>query len=67
MTKSNKVKGILRTGIIIGFIYVLFVLYLLFVSDRVEKLENKSSDDPVYYSLKIGDQSKIYVILDAGD
>lgn len=53
--KAQKIRGILKTGIVIGLIYILFVLYLLFVSDRVEKLEKRSNDDPVYYSLKIGD------------
>ena len=55
MMKAQKIREILKTGIVIGLIYIMFVLYLLFVSDRVEKLENRSSDDPVYYSLKFGD------------
>ena len=55
MKNAKKLRGVLKTGLIIGLIYILFVLYLLFVSDRVEKLENRSSDEPVYYSLKIGD------------
>lgn len=46
-------KG-LKTGLIIVAIYVLFVLYLLFVSDRVEKLDNPPSEEPVQISLKNG-------------
>ena len=55
MMNTKKLRGVLKAGIIIGLIYILFILYLLFVSDRVEKLENRSSNEPVYYSLKIGD------------
>lgn len=53
MEKSIK-KGICTALIIIG-IYVLFVLYLLFVSDRVEKLDNRSKDEVRVVALKIGD------------
>mgnify|MGYP007056173267 CR=1 FL=1 len=52
MTKS--VKEGLKTGIVIVLIYVLFVLYLLFVSDRVEKLDNRSSEEQTQITLKIG-------------
>ena len=45
----------LRTGLIIVGIYLLFILYLLFVSDRVEKLDNKFFDKQLNYSLKIGE------------
>lgn len=55
MAKTQKIKGIIRTGVVIAFIYLLFVLYLLFVSDRIEKLENKSNNSPVQCSLKIGE------------
>lgn len=55
MAKTQKIKGYIKTGIIIAFIYLLFVLYLLFVSDRIEKLDNKSYDDPIQNSLKIGE------------
>lgn len=54
MNMLNNVRKGLKTGIIIFLIYVLFVLYLLLVSDRVEKLESRSSNDPVQFSLKIG-------------
>lgn len=50
----NNIRKGLKTGIIIFLIYVLFVLYLLLVSDRVEKLESRASDEPVQFSLKIG-------------
>ena len=50
--KNKKVKDIVRTGIIILFIYLLFIAYLLCVSKRVEKLENNSSDIK-NYSLKV--------------
>lgn len=53
MGKSIK-KGIC-TGLIILGIYVLFVLYLLFVSNRVEKLDNRSQDEVKIVALKIGD------------
>lgn len=46
-------KG-LKTGLIILAIYVLFVLYLLFVSDRVEKLDNRSNEEQSQITLKIG-------------
>ena len=52
MTKS--VKEGLKTVLVIAFIYVLFVLYLLFVSDRVEKLDNRSYDEQTEITLKIG-------------
>ena len=53
MAKSIK-KGI-RTGLIIVGIYLLFVLYLLFVSNRVEKLDNHSYEETRALTLKIGD------------
>ena len=52
MAKSIR-KG-LKTGLIIFAIYLLFVLYLLFVSDRVEKLDNRSQEEQIQNSLKIG-------------
>lgn len=55
MAKTQKIKGIIKTGVVIAFIYLLFILYLLFVSDRIEKLENKSINEPIQYSLKIGE------------
>ncbi len=55
MIKGIKIKKGIQTVLIIISIYILFVLYLLFVSDRVEKLDNKSNDEEVYYSLKIGE------------
>lgn len=55
MAKTQKVKEIIRTGVIIGIIYILFILYLLFVSDRIEKLDNKSKNEKIEYSLKIGE------------
>ena len=51
---NEKLKQRLRTGVVIVLIYVLFILYLLLVSNRVEKLDSRSEDAPVYYSLKIG-------------
>ena len=51
---NEKLKQRLRTGVVIVLIYVLFILYLLLVSNRVEKLESRSSDDPIQFSLKIG-------------
>ncbi len=52
MTKSIR-KG-LKTGLIILAIYLVFVLYLLFVSDRVEKLDNRSYEEQMQNTLKIG-------------
>ena len=46
-------KG-LKTGLIILAIYLVFVLYLLFVSDRVEKLDNRSYEEQMQNTLKIG-------------
>lgn len=54
MTRMEKIKKGVQTGVIIFIIYLLFILYLLFVSDRVEKLDDKSRDDNVCYSLKVG-------------
>ncbi len=51
---NERIKKGLRTSLIILGIYVLFVLYLLLVSDRVEKLDHRSKDEPVEYALKIG-------------
>ncbi len=55
MMNSGKMKESLKTLLIIVGIYLLFILYLLFVSDRVEKLDNKSFDKQLNYSLKIGE------------
>ena len=55
MAKTQKMKGFIKTGVVIAFIYLLFLLYLLFVSDRIEKLENKSNSESVHYSLKVGE------------
>ena len=52
MAKSIR-KGI-KTGLIILAIYIVFVLYLLFVSDRVEKLDTRSQDEQIQNTLKIG-------------
>ena len=52
MTKTIR-KG-LKTGLVIVLIYFMLVLYLLFVSDRVEKLDNRSSDEQIQNTLKIG-------------
>ena len=52
MAKSIR-KGI-KTGLIIFAIYVLFVLYLLLVSDRVEKLDNRPQEEQIQNTLKIG-------------
>ena len=54
MIKSKKIKELIRTCLIILGIYILFVVYLLFVSERMKKLDNRSLNDNVYYSLKIG-------------
>ena len=43
-----------KTGLVILAIYLLFVLYLLFVSDRVEKLDNSSNNGTQSVSLTIG-------------
>ena len=51
MTKSIR-KG-LKTGLIILAIYLVFVLYLLFVSDRVEKLDNRSYEEQMQNTFKI--------------
>ena len=51
---SDSIRRGLKTGLIILAIYVLFVLYLLFVSDRVEKLDNKTSEEQSQITLKIG-------------
>ncbi len=51
---SEKFKQRIRTGAIILLIYVIFVLYLLLVSNRIENLENRSESEPIYYSLIIG-------------
>lgn len=55
MAKTQKTKEIIRTGVIIGIIYIAFLLYLFFVSDRVEKLDARSKDEKIEYSLKIGE------------
>ena len=51
---NERLKKGIKTSLIILGIYVLFILYLLLVSDRVEKLDNRSKDEPVEYALKIG-------------
>ncbi len=52
MTKARK-TGI-KTGLVILAIYILFILYLLFVSDRVEKLDSRTSEEQTQITLKIG-------------
>ena len=54
MRMAKSIRKGLKTGLIILAIYLLFVLYLLFVSDRVEKLDNRSQDEQIQNSLKIG-------------
>ncbi len=51
---AKSIREGLKTGLVIILIYSLFVLYLLFVSDRVEKLDKKSNDQPSQLTLKIG-------------
>ncbi len=51
----NRVGSGIKTGLIILLIYILFVLYLLFVSNRMESLDNRSLDEDIYFTLKIGD------------
>ena len=51
---SETIRKGLKTGFIIVAIYILFVLYLLFVSDRVEKLDNQSNNEQIQNTLKIG-------------
>ncbi len=50
--KENIKKGI-KTGVIIVGIYILFILYLLFVSNRFEKIENNTNNNSQHCSLKI--------------
>ena len=40
-----------RTGLIIIGVYVAFILYLLFVSYRVEALDNNINDDNTSYAV----------------
>lgn len=49
---SKRIRNGVKTGVIIFLIYVFFVLYLLFVSDRVEKLDHPTQDENVQFSLK---------------
>ena len=51
---AKTMKEGLKTVLIIAIIYVLFFFYLLFVSDRVEKLDNKSNEEQSQITLKIG-------------
>ena len=51
---ARAMKEGLKTGLIILLIYVLFVLYLLFVSNRVEALDSRSSEEQTQITLKIG-------------
>ncbi|MBR4694326.1 MAG: hypothetical protein IKQ06_00700 [Bacilli bacterium] len=51
---ARAMKEGLKTGLVILAIYILFVLYLLFVSDRVEKLDARSSEEQTQITLKIG-------------
>jgi len=51
---SEKFKRNIRTGVVILLIYIVFILYLLLVSNRVEQLDNRDEGEPEYYSLKIG-------------
>ena len=52
--KENLKKGF-KTGLIIVAIYIVFILYLLFVSNRFEKIEETQIENSVHYSLKIGE------------
>ena len=51
---AKSIREGLKTGLIILAIYVLFVLYLLFVSNRVEQLNNRSNEEQTEITLKIG-------------
>ena len=51
---NERMKRGIKTSLIILAIYIIFVLYLLLVSDRVEKLDHRSKDEPIEYALKIG-------------
>ena len=51
---NEKLKKGFKTGLIILGIYILFILYLLFVSNRVERMEENENENTVHYSLKIG-------------
>ena len=52
---NDKIKKGIKTSLIILGIYILFVLYLLFVSNRVEKLDHRTEYEDTIYSLKIGE------------
>lgn len=40
MKERLKLKGWVKTGLIIVFIYLLFIAYLMLASNRVEDLDN---------------------------
>ena len=40
MKEKLKLKGWVKTGLIIGVIYLLFIAYLMLASNRVEDLDN---------------------------
>ena len=41
LKQKLKLKGWVKTGLIIGVIYLLFIAYLMFASNRIEELDNK--------------------------
>lgn len=40
LKQKLKLKGWVKTGLIIGVIYLLFIAYLMLASNRVEDLDN---------------------------
>ena len=60
-------KKVIRKGMIIIGVYLIFTLYLFAASARIERLEDNSELEKVRTVINIGDQIVIYVILVAGD
>jgi hypothetical protein len=48
-------KNILKKGLIILTVYLIFTLYLFAVSARIERLNNNESNEKVGVSINIGD------------
>ncbi len=48
-------KNIIKKGIIIVGIYLVFAAYILMASDRIERLDKKDTTEKVNVSLKFSD------------
>ena len=52
--RSVRMKDVIKKGLIIVGIYLLFIAYIMFACNRMEKLDNQSDTKNVAVSLNFG-------------